>query len=113
MEQFTLLPSVQSNIQVTGMLPAATQNRHERQIISFPETKFSCIELLLLFLCYWCLGKGKKKKKKDTDGRDTILLQKQVNAGPSLACQALCEACIFLILVFLGLLGPRLLGLGL
>lgn len=34
----------------------------------------------------------KKKQKQKTDGRDT-LLQKQVNAGTSLAGQALCEAC--------------------
>lgn len=38
----------------------------------------------------WEGGGGKKSKK--TDGRDT-LLQKQVNAGTSLAGQALCEAC--------------------
>lgn len=46
----------------------------------------------LIVIGVW--GRVKKpNKQKDTDGRDTILLQKQVNAEPSLACQALCEAC--------------------
>lgn len=79
MEQFTLLPSVQSNIQVAGMLPAATQNRHERQLIYFqrqsPAAQSFCCHSLVLSLSstqqhsatwvksYWYLGKGKKKKK--------------------------------------------------
>lgn len=44
-------------------------------------------ELIVIHVKKW-----KKKYKKKTDGRDT-LLQKQVNAGTSLARQALCEAC--------------------
>lgn len=36
---FTPLSLVQSDIQVTDMLPAATRNRHTRQITNFPETK--------------------------------------------------------------------------
>lgn len=43
-------------------------------------------ELIVIHVKKW------KKNKKKTDGRDT-LLQKQVNAGTSLARQALCEAC--------------------
>lgn len=35
---FTPLSLVQSDIQVTDMLPAATRNRHTGQIIDFPET---------------------------------------------------------------------------
>lgn len=49
-----LLPSVQSNIQVAGMLPAATQNRHERQLIYFqrqsPAAQSFCGHSLVLSL---------------------------------------------------------------
>lgn len=49
---FTPLSLVQSNIQVTDMLPAATWNRHTRQITNFPETKSSCPCACCRPLCY-------------------------------------------------------------
>lgn len=48
------LSLVQSDIQVTDMLPAATWDRHTRQIIDFPETKSShtlvCRDPLVLWV---------------------------------------------------------------
>lgn len=106
--QVVILPLfslVQSDIQGTDMLPAATWDRHTRQI-DFPETKSSCTRtcwyhpLVLWFSTTWqhsvkwakllVFGERLKQRiKQDTDDRGTLLLPKQVNAGASLACQAL------------------------